>query len=398
MSAHSSTPIQPERLKTNVSGLATTLLVVGVLGLVAAGIGAVTQTRQFAHSFLWAFTFFYTIAIGSFFWTILHHAVDADWSVIVRRQFENVSNIFWILAVAFAALALFCGPQLWRWMDPQVAATDPVLPLKQGYLNVPFFTTRAILYFVFFIFAAWYYRRLSTAQDVDGNPVLTCKMRKWSYLCIPLMAVSLTFSAFDWLMGLNFHWFSTMWGVYIFAGAVQSSMATVIIICWLLRRSGHLKLLNSEHAHIMGKLLLAFTIFWAYIAFSQYMLIWYANIPEETVFFTDRYVGNWRLIGMFLVVGHFVFPFIFLLTQAVKKSFATLSIVAFWLLFMHAVDLYWIILPQMHPQGASIHWLDIASWVGLAGVCGYGFLYYLRSAELFPARDPRLTECVKITN
>jgi hypothetical protein len=283
-------------------------------------------------------------------------------------------------------------------MRPETMRHDSLLALKQPYLSVWFFTLRLVFYLGFFTLASRYYREMSVAQDENGSPVFTIRMRRWSYIAILLMGLSLTFSAVDWLMGLDFHWFSTMWGVYIFAGCAQSSMAAAILIVYLLRNAGYLKPLNGEHAHIMGKLLLAFTVFWAYIAFCQYLLIWYANIPEETIFFLNRNIGSWTYLSMFLIAGHFVFPFIYLLAQYPKKSFGSLSVICVWILMMHAVDLFWIIMPQIHPAGITLHWLDLTCFIGLGCLAAFFFLRSLGRVALFPARDPRLMDCVKLTN
>lgn len=395
--SHHSSPPAPERLTHDLGSLSKVALLVGIVALILTLLGGLSDRVQVLHSYLFAFMYFYTIAAGSFFWIILHHAVDANWSVVVRRQFENVANLMGILAIAFIPLFIF-RENIWNWTQPGELSISPVLHEKSGYLNMPFFIVRLIFYFGFFTGAAYFYRKLSIAQDGDGSIVHSWRLRWWSPLSIIGFGLAITFSALDWLMALDYHWYSTMWGVYIFAGSVQSSMATCIIIVYLLRRAGYLKPLTGEHSHIMGKLLLAFTVFWAYIAFSQYMLIWYANIPEETVFFIKRNNGSWTYLSIFLVAGHFVLPFLYLLTQAVKKSFASLSIIAVWLLFMHAVDLFWIILPVVRPDGISIHWTDVTCWIGLAGILIYAFIRILGSAGLYPSRDPRLNDCIKLTN
>lgn len=395
--SHTPTPPAPERLTRDLTLVSRVALIVGVIGLILTGIGLCCHRVQTLHSYLFAFLYFYTIAAGSFFWIILHHAVDANWSVIVRRTFENVANLMGVMAVLFIPLFIF-REDIWKWTQASELATSTMLQEKQGYLNMPFFIVRLIFYFGFFGGAAYFYRRLSVEQDADGSIVHSWRMRWWSPLSIIGFGLAITFSALDWLMALDYHWYSTMWGVYIFAGSAQSSMATCIVICFLLKRLGYLAPLSGEHAHIMGKLLFAFTVFWAYIAFSQYMLIWYANIPEETVFFIKRNIGSWRYISILLVAGHFVIPFIYLLTQAVKKSFGSLSVIAVWILFMHAVDHFWIIAPVVRPEGFCLRWTDFTSWIGVAGILVFFFIRILRSAGLFPSRDPRLADCVKLTN
>lgn len=398
MSDHSYHPPEPERLTHNLGFISKVALVIGIAGLGLSAIGYGCCPVQLAHSLLFAFIYFFTISAGSFFWVILHHAIDANWTVLVRRQFENLSRL--MVPLLFVYLVILCvfRLDLWHWMRPGMLESDPILREKQPYLAMPFFTVRWVFFFAYFIGAGWFFRRLSVAQDTDGSVVHSWRLRWWAPLAIVGFGLSITFSAIDWLMALDYHWYSTMWGVYIFAGSAQSSMALCIVVIFLLRRLGYLKPVNSEHSHIMGKLLFAFTVFWAYIAFSQYMLYWYANIPEETVFFIKRNVGTWTYLSIFLVAGHFVFPFIYLLTQAVKKSFASLSIIALWILFMHGVDMFWIIMPVVRPEGIKLVWTDFTCWVGLAGIMIFWFIRVLGSAGMFPSRDPHLEECVKLTN
>jgi len=395
--SHTITPPSPERLTHDLGAFSKVSLLIGVVALIVSALCGLSDRVQALHSYLFAFMYFYTIMAGAFFWIILHHAVDANWSVIVRRQFENIANLMGVMAIAFIPLFIF-REDIWKWTQPSELASSVLLQEKHGYLNMPFFIVRLIFYFGFFTGAAYFYRKLSTQQDTDGSIVHSWRLRWWSPLSIIGFGLAISFSALDWLMALDYHWYSTMWGVYIFAGSAQSSMATCILVVFLLRKAGYLKPLSGEHAHIMGKLLFAFTVFWAYIAFSQYMLIWYANIPEETVFFIKRNNGSWTYLSIFLVAGHFIFPFIYLLTQAVKKSFGSLSVIAVWILFMHAVDHFWIITPVVRPAGFELRWTDVTSFIGLAGILIYVFIRILGSAGLFPARDPRLNDCIKLTN
>jgi len=258
--------------------------------------------------------------------------------------------------------------------------------------------SRCVFYFAFFTIAAYGFRARSVRQDLHGNPVYTVLMQWWAPLSIMGFGVCLTFSGLDWLMTLNYHWYSTMWGVYIFAGSAQSSMALAIVAVWVLKIHGYLNVLTAEHAHMMGKLLFAFTVFGAYIAFSQYMLIWYANLPEETVFFEIRNRGTWESVSLFLVYGQFVFPFIFLLTQYMKKSYFRLALISFWVLFMHGIDLYWVVLPNYHKMDIAWSWMDLTCFLAVAGIGLWAFLRAILAVGLFPARDPRILNCLHITN
>ncbi len=222
-------------------------------------------------------------------------------------------------------------------------------------------------------------------------------MRNFGVGGIPALAVCLTFAAVDWLMGLDYHWFSTMWGVYIFAGAAGSSISLLVLIVTALKKQGYLSVVNDEHYHIMGKFMLAFTIFWAYIGFAQYMLIWYANIPEETAYFRLRNTESWWYFSQFLVVGRFFLPFPVLLFQFIKKT-TLINSVAWWILLMQLLDIYVIVLPALHRTGVHFSIFDLTSLVGIGGILGWLFLRLLTQTNLFPTRDPRLLGSLKLSN
>ena len=355
--------------------------------------------KQFAFSYLFAFFFFLTICMGGLFWTLVHHAVDAEWSVVVRRQLENLASLLPIMGLLFIPL-IFVAPLLWEWMtiDPH---KDIMLEEKSAYLNQPFFWFRAFFYFLFFTVSGGLLRRFSIAQDKDGNARYTILNRRVTFSCALLFAVCLTFAAVDWLMGLDYLWFSTMWGVYIFAGTALSSMCVLVLIVTGLRMAGYLEnVVTIEHYHIMGKLMLAFTIFWAYIGFSQYMLIWYANIPEETVYFMRRNTGTWWLGSQFMVIGHFFAPFLFLLFNRSKKTPYVLCLAAIWLLAMHMLDMYIIVMPALHKAGYSFDsvFLDVFSLAAVGCTLAAVFIKRLGESPLFPVRDPRLPQSIALKN
>lgn len=382
-----------------LTGFTLPLLIGGIVFLLISFVGAYFNPKQFAFSYLYSYAYFWTIACGAFFWVILHHATDSDWSVIIRRTFENMTMMFPVLILLFIPLLPFLGGfYVWPWLNPYYTDGDVLYTEKWPWFETWFYASRWVFYFAFFAIAAYWFRARSVRQDLHGNPVYTVLMQWWAPLSIMGFGICITFSGLDWLMTMNYHWYSTMWGVYIFAGSTQSSMALAIVAVWILKSHGYLKVLTAEHAHLMGKLLFAFTVFWAYIAFSQYMLIWYANLPEETVFFEMRNNGTWEGVSMFLVYGQFVFPFIFLLTQYMKKSFFRLSLISFWVLFMHGVDLYWIVLPNLHKMDLAWSWMDLTCFLAVAGIGLWAFLRAIISVGLFPARDPRILNCLHISN
>lgn len=375
------------------------------LGLVAAALaafvaiffGAAADPDQFAFSYLFAFTFFFTICMGGLFWILVHHAVDAEWSVVVRRQMENIASMLFVMAILFLPL-VFVAPRLWKWMTVP-AGQDILLDEKWPYLTTWFFWLRAAFYFAFFVLAATWLRANSILQDRDGAPRYTVFNRKITFASLPLFAVCLTFSAIDWLMGLDYHWFSTMWGVYVFAGTALSSMCVLVLLITALRGAGYFEnVISLEHYHTMGKLMFAFTVFWAYIGFSQYMLIWYANIPEETVYFLRRNTESWQILSTGLVVGHFFVPFLLLLPNPGKRKPAYLCGMAVWILLMHLLDIYVVVLPALHQAGVVVSWMDFACLAAIGCTLAAVFLKRLGDAPLWPLRDPRLPQSIALKN
>lgn len=386
----------PDRIDPKRFILRNVLGVLALVGIVLSIIGALVDQRQFAFSWFLAFYYFFTIAIGSFYWVTLHYASDSEWSVITRRIWENILALLPLLFLIFLP-CLFFGPYLWQWMQP-VHAHDPEWLKKAGYLNLPFFYIRVALYFGYFgLVGGWYWKQ-SVLQDADGDPRRTRRMHDHSYFALVMFGTLETFLAFDWLMGLDWHWSSSLFGAYNFGVCAQSSMAAGIVLVAMLRSGGHLKMLTHEHFYLMGKLLFAFTIVWAYFAFGQFLLIWYANIPEETIFYNDHNRGHWVYVTYFIIVGKFIFPTIYLLAQDVKKSLCALTRVAVWLLFMHGVELYWFIMPYAHEKSILPSFWDFVSWITVASILGYAYLRYAASASLVPTRDPRIVECLTVVN
>ncbi len=378
------------------------LLVVGGIAIFASLAWGFANPEEFAYSWLYSFMFFFTICAGGFFWVILHHATDSGWSVTVRRQVENLSSLFPLLLLFFIPVILMAKPQLYSWMN--IAPNEShILDVKAGYLNEPWFWVRTALYFVFFIAASLAMRILSVRQDSSSNPRLTIIMRIIAVASLPFFAVSLTFASIDWVKSLDYTWYSTMWGVYLFAGSALSSMAVLIITLTVLRAKGYLEgIVTPEHFHIMGKLLLAFSIFWAYIGFSQYMLIWYANIPEEASYFIRRNTESWNTMSIILVVGHFFIPFLLLLNRTIKKTPVKMSIVAGWILIMHWLDMYLIVMPLKHPLGVSLNPADILlnllPLVGIGCILAVFFIRRMGKVSLFASRDPRIVESLYLSN
>jgi hypothetical protein len=379
------------------AGLSVLLGVIAFVALALCGAGAAIDPKQFSFSWLFAFGFFFTLCAGCFFWTIVHYATDAEWTVVVRRQLENIAVLVAILAIFFIPILLL-RQHLFEWMNI-APGKEANLDSKRAYLNLNFFILRAAFFLGFFIIASQLLRRLSVRQDKDGNPQFTIRLRKVAFASLPLFALCLTFGAFDWLMSLNYRWFSTMFGVYIFAGAAGSSMSLLVLVISALQRAGYLKnVVTREHYYIMGKWMFAFSVFWGYIGFGQYMLIWYANIPEETQYFLTRNTESWWSLSMVLVVGRFFGPFAILLLQSIKKHPRQLCYVAAWILVMQMLDIYLVVLPALHGTGVHVSLWDFAALIAIGATLAFFYLRIVGKTSLFPVRDPRLIESLKIVN
>jgi hypothetical protein len=271
---------------------------------------------------------------------------------------------------------------------------------KAGYLNRPFFIARIFLYFAVWLFIALRYFRLSTQQDVTKDPALTRQAQSFAPIATILFGLTVTFAGFDWIMSLEPHWFSTIFGVTFFAGCVVTIFATLTVLAMALRDDGLTKqAITVEHFHDLGKLLFGFLIFWAYVNFSQYMLIWYAAIPEETAFYHHRWdVGSWEYVSLLIVIAHFIVPFFLLLSRNVKRRLPALRLGAVWLLVMHVVEIYWLVMPNYNHGESSVSWLDFACLAGVVGVYLAVVFRNMTRYPLIPVGDPRLARSLHFEN
>ena len=397
-----------ERFKyTNLGPVFFGLLVAAAAGLLVCIVAFFVPDHtgrgphsQFLFSWLFAFMFYFTISAGALFWTMLHYAVDAEWSVVVRRILETMAQSFRWLWIAFIPLAIW-APTIYKWMLIP-AGVDPALDGKRAMLNPHTWAVFSVIIFAFFFSASFTLRWLSVRQDVTGDPGCSTKSRGLSFACIPLFGILLTAAAIFWAMSIQYHWYSTMWGVYIFAGSAWSSMAVLIIITSLLRGAGYLEgVVSTEHFHIMGKLLLSFTVFWAYISFSQFFLIWYANIPEETEYFLVRNTESWNTWAIgFEVVCHFFVTFALLCPRKSKTNMNILKWIAVWVVCLHAADMYFIVSPFLHPRGVAplTMIVDLAALATIGAPLAIVFIRTLGQSSLYAIRDPRLPESLRLVN
>ena len=371
---------------------------VAVVGAAGCALLGAANPKQFFFSWLVAFLFFLSLALGALFFVLIQYAAQGTWGIVLRRAGETIFAVIPVMAVLFVPV-LFGIHDLYEWSHHEAVEQDALLQWKAPFLNVPFFLIRAAIYFAVWSFIALMYYRLSRRQDTTGEAALSTRLRTLAGPCIIVLAITQTFASIDWIMSLTPHWYSTMFGVYFFAGSFVGFIALLSLLAVSLRGSGLLDTaITAEHLHDVGKFLFAFTCFWAYIGFSQFFLIWYANLPEETVWFKARLEGSWRAVSILLALGHFAAPFLYLMGRAVKRRGWSLALGGAWLLVMHFLDLHWQIMPTLHPEGFRPSLLDAAALMTVGGCFAAAAGWLMRRQALVPVRDPRLAESLAFEN
>jgi hypothetical protein len=373
-------------------------LIIGVVTLIITAAGFFVDRQQFFFSYLVAFAFWATVTLGGLFFTLIHNTTHAMWSTVLRRIIETIMMTVPVMAI-LAIPVLFGIHDLYHWSHEDAVAADALLQKKAAYLNIPFFVIRTIFYFAVWMVLSFYLYRISKQQDKSFDPEQKEKLRKRSAPSILIFALTLTFASFDWLMSLDPHWYSTIFGVYIFAGSFLSAIAFVVLVLISLHKRNILTdVITVEHYHDLGKFLFSFTVFWGYMAFSQYFLIWYANIPEETIWFAHRWEGSWKYITLLLVFGHFVVPFLALMPRAAKRNLKFMRIISIWILLMHFFDLYWLVIPTLHKHGFYFSWMDLTAMIGIGGIFVWYFWQSYLKGALVPVNDTKLAESIKLVN
>ncbi|HZZ59085.1 MAG TPA: hypothetical protein VFE31_14730 [Opitutaceae bacterium] len=388
-------------------------LLIGLGGILVTWLGAfVSGPRVVGTAWLVGEGFWTAAAIGFLMLTMLLHIFDAMWGTVLRRQLEHGLVAFKWLALLFVPMLLVAvfrpHNPVWVWMDLShrmvaehtTVGNDIIYWRKSSLLNFRAFVIFTAVLFVFWIWVASRLRRASIAQDSDGDPKWTVKNRFTSGFGLPLGGLALTAAAILWFKSLEYHWFSTMYGVWYFADCMRCALSFgVLIMFWLWHRGDYQGVLNRNHWHSIGQLMLAFTVFWGYICFSQYFLTWNANVPEETFWFNEREFGDWYAIGMVLVFGNFLLPFLLLLSYRFKITKHIIRRIAIWILLTTFIDLCWNILPALKDANGNARpflsltlvWA-ITSTIGIGGICIWAYLRALPATKLIPIRDPRITE------
>ena len=370
--------------------------VIALLGAVACALLGAANPKQFFFSWLVSFMFFLSLSLGALFFVLIQYAAQGGWGIVLRRIGETIFAMLPVMAVLFLPL-LFGLHELYEWSHADAAEHDALLRWKAPYLNVPFFLIRAALFFGIWTFIALLYYRGSRGQDATGDPGVSARLRRLAGPCIIILALTQTFASIDWIMSLTPHWYSTMFGVYFFAGSFVGFIALLSVVAVAMRRAGLLDtVISAEHLHDIGKFLFAFSAFWAYIGFSQFFLMWYANLPEETIWYKVRIEGSWLWVSLLLMAGHFGVPFFYLMGRTIKRRGSTLAIGGAWLLAMHFLDIYWQVMPTLHPEGLRPSLLDVAALVTVGGCFVAAASWLMRRQALVPLRDPRLAESLAL--
>jgi hypothetical protein len=385
------------RLNLNLKG-GPIFLGLGILGAIGSVVSFLQNRKDFFASYLTVLAYFLAISLGTLFFVMVQHLARVGWSTTVRRLAETVAaNLKW-MPLFFLPLA-FGLNDLFPWLDPEMRANDHILHKKMAYLNITFFSIRQVLYFGAWWVLSWYFLKTSVKQDATGEVGLTTRMGRVSTIGLILFALTETFWAFDWIMSLDPHWFSTMFGVYYFAGAIVAQYCVLILFMTIVRKaSGRTDVYRIEHYHDSGKLLFGHNVFWTYIGFSQFFLIYYANIPEETVFFLHRAEGSWKTVSLMLPWFHFAVPFLYLMSWHVKRNVPAICVGAVWLLVMCYVDIFWLIQPNFHHHGVHFGLSDISSLLAVGGFFVFLIINRFKSYNFIPAGDPRLKECLTYDN
>lgn len=364
---------------------------VGVFGLLLCLVGVWTDPRQAAFSYLAAFACWLALALGALLMVMIAHCTGASWFVLMRRLAEAVAETLPLLALLFIPL-LFGLHELYPWARPLGSLTTEVraaVVAKGGYFDRGFFIARALLYFAIWIGVSNRLHAWSVRTDSAPDPRLAHRQRVLAAVALPPVAFALTFASFDWVMSLSPEWISTMFGVYFFIGGIVAALGLVAVLDLALERQGTLAWeLTAAHYHALGKLLLTFVIFWGYVAYSQYFIIWIADIPAEAGWYVPRLKGTWGLVAAALAIGHFAVPFLALLSWRLKRHSVSLALVGGWLVLFHCIDAYWLVLPALHPAGVELHWLDFAAFAGIGGSAFAFGSWRFRAHAPTPLGDP----------
>jgi len=370
-------------------------LAVGGAALIAAIFGAVSSPEKFYQSYLFSYMLVLGLTLGSLGLLMLQHLTGGQWGIIIRRPLEAASRNIWLVLVMFVPIVLGMKSLYRAWLDPEKLKAEPLSAYQQGYLTHAGFLGRAVLYFAIWGALVWLFN--SWSREQDQNPDDRALRRRLKLLAGPgiiLYVLAMTFAAIDWVMSLSPHWASTIYGFIFVAGQAITAMSLMIIVVAALSNSElYAGIIQKRHLHDLGKLLFAFNMLWAYFDFSQLLIIWSGNQPEEITFYRTRLYGGWGVVAVIVLLFSFALPFLVLLSRDVKRSAGLISKVAIWMILMRLVDLYWMTRPEF-SSSALPTWLDIVVPIALIGLWVGFFAFNLKQQPLLPLGDPKLAEAI----
>ena len=369
-------------------------LLVGVVALALSFAGAWFSPGHFFYSYLMAYVFWLGMPLGCLAVMMLHNLTHGAWGVVIRRLLEAGMRTLPLMVLLFVPL-VFGMPTLYEWARAEAVAEDTLLQQKSAYLNVPFFFGRAALYFALWILGAYLLTRWSREHDRTGDPRLLDRLRLLSAPGLIVYAFTVTFASIDWLMSLQPHWHSSIFGVHFMGSHALSAFAFAIAVTGLLRSQEPLSgVLQPAYLHDLGNLLLGFVMLWAYFSFSQWLIVWSGNLAEEVTWYVHRTRGGWQWVVLVLMVFHFFVPFFVLLLRTVKRRVEALSALAALIVVMRLVDVFWYTLPALHPADLQLHWMDILAPIGIGGIWIAAFIWELRPVPLVPLQEPLIKEAL----
>jgi hypothetical protein len=377
-----------------LAGLQRRLLVAGAVGGAVSVVGLLIDVRQFLQSYLMAYMLCLGVTLGCLALGMIHQLSGGAWGIVIRRPIGAAARVLPVMALLFLPIALGMT-RLYVWTNADLVARDEALRHKHLYLNTPFFLIRAAIYFLVWNGVSYLLNTWSLEQDRTADPRLARRMQMLSGGGLVLYGVTITFASFDWMMSLEPHWFSTIYGVLIMGGQGLSALAfLIIVLVWLSRRAPLDRIIVPAHFHDLGNLMLAFVMLWAYFSFSQYLIIWSGNLPAEIAWYLHRLQTGWRAVGLTLILFHFAAPFVVLLSRQVKRQPELLVKVAVGILIVRLVDLFWLIAPEFHQTGISVSWMDVVLPLTLGSIWLACFIWQLRGRAILPLHDPQFDEAL----
>jgi hypothetical protein len=384
---------QDYKAPESVGHLQQRALIAGVIGVVLCVIGYVKSPESLLHSYLLAFMFILGLSLGSLGLLMMQHLTGGMWGIVIRRPLESATRALPLVFILFAPIFFGFRYLYGAWLNAPRTGEGRLSDFQQHYLTASWFHIRALIYFAVWLLLMWVFNSWSRKQDIDREDrALRRRLKMLAGPGIILYVFAMSFAAIDWVMSLSPHWASTIYGFLYVAGQLISSMSLMICVVVLLSRAPVFQgVLKPRYLHDLGKLLLAFVMLWAYFSFSQLLIIWSGNSPEEISFYRSRLYGEWGYVSVIILIFHFFVPFFLLLSRDLKRNPSLLPKVAMWLIFMRFVDIYWLTRPEFTPSAIPSLW-DLAAGLGLIGLWFFVFAWQLQKMPLLPLGDPKLEE------